>query len=76
MYSERDGRFALIEQYYPGWRAEIDGKAVAIKRWHDAFQSVPVPAGNHQIRFTFKSGSLRLGAIVSVVSMIVLALFV
>jgi Bacterial membrane protein YfhO len=74
--SEGGGRFVLIEQFYPGWRASIDGNPTPIERWHDAFQSVMIPPGAHQVRFTFRSGSLRLGAIVSVVSMIGLVLFV
>ena len=34
--SETGGRFALHEQFYPGWRATIDGNPIRIERWGEA----------------------------------------
>ncbi len=68
------GRFVLIEQYLPGWTATIDGAPVPIERWGEAFQSVQVAAGEHRVQFLFRSRGLRLGALVSLVSLILLCL--
>ena len=35
--SDRGGRFFLIEQFFPGWRATVDGRPSGIERWKGAF---------------------------------------
>jgi hypothetical protein len=66
------GRFTFHEQFWPGWRAFIDGKEVPLERWHGALQAVRVPAGDHRILFRFRSRTLRLGAWISLVSLVLL----
>jgi hypothetical protein len=67
---EESGRFILIEQFYPGWRASIDGHTVPIERWNGAFQSVAVPPGSHAVRFQYRPASVLLGAAISSVSLL------
>ena len=67
------GRFVLIEQYFPGWEATIDGRPAPVSRWDGAFQSVLVPAGAHEVRFRFHSRSLPWGAAISALSLMALA---
>ena len=68
------GRFVQVDQFYPGWEAWVDGRAVPIERWHDAFQSVRVPAGEHRVLFQFHSRWLRPGAAVSLGALLVMIL--
>jgi hypothetical protein len=70
--SQTGGRFALHEQLFPGWQAAIDGHAVDLERWSGAFQSVSVPPGKHEIQFRFRSPSLRIGAWISLLSLLLL----
>ena len=72
--SNHGGRFTLAEQFYPGWKATIDGNPVAIERWHGAFQSIPVPSGEHTVVFAYRSTWLPLGAAISLLSVLGLAL--
>jgi hypothetical protein len=67
---ETSGRFILIEQFYPGWRASIDGHPVPIERWNGAFQSVAVPPGSHAVRFQYRPASVVHGAAISSVSLL------
>ena len=76
LHSSSGGQFVLIEQFFPGWRATVDGKAVPIERWNRAFQSIQVPPGDHKVSFTFHSQALRLGAIISLVSLLALPFLV
>ena len=76
VHSETGGRFALHEQFYPGWRATIDGSPVNIERWSEAFQAVQVPPGEHRIAFRFSSFGLRIGVLVSFLAIIALVLVV
>jgi hypothetical protein len=68
VHSERGGRFVLIDQFFPGWKATVDGGHVPVERWGGAFQSIQVPAGDRQIRFQFNSPGLAGGALVSLLA--------
>jgi hypothetical protein len=67
--SGRGDRFILTEQFFPGWRATVDGQPAAIERWGGAFQAIRVAAGEHRVRFEFRPASLRVGAAVSVLAL-------
>ncbi len=57
-----DSAFLVIaESYYPGWEAHVDGQEVPIVRTNVAFQGISVPAGKHQVVFSFSPLSLKLG---------------
>jgi hypothetical protein len=74
--SEAGGRFALAEQLFPGWQARLDGKPVPIERWSEAFQAVQVPPGEHRVAFRFRSVGLRVGALVSLLAILGLAVVI
>jgi uncharacterized membrane protein YfhO len=63
--SDHGGRFFLVEQFYPGWKAAVDGRPTAIERWNGAFQSIRVEAGAHEIVFEYHSTYLIAGAVIS-----------
>jgi hypothetical protein len=65
VHSESGGRFTLVEQYYPGWTATIDGRQAAIERWKGAFQSIAVPAGDHTVVFAYHCRLLPAGTAIS-----------
>ncbi|MBL8232936.1 MAG: YfhO family protein [Bryobacterales bacterium] len=67
--SERGGPFHLIEQNLPGWSASVDGTKVPVALVRTAFQGIEVPAGEHTVEFQFRSTGLRIGAVVSVLSL-------
>ncbi|MBN3032865.1 MAG: YfhO family protein [Candidatus Saganbacteria bacterium] len=58
----------LSEAHYPGWRAEIDGRAVEIREAERLFQQVSLPAGEHEVKFIYEPLSLKLGAGVSLLT--------
>jgi hypothetical protein len=53
-----DGLLTLHDSYYPGWIAEIDGQPAPIRRTHQLFREVAVPAGRHRVVFRFAPFSL------------------
>jgi len=56
------GTLNLNDQFYPGWRVTIDGKAGEITRQVDApFRAVAVPAGQHEIHFRYEPHAFRVG---------------
>jgi Bacterial membrane protein YfhO len=67
--SEQGGRFGLVEQFFPGWKATLDGAPVTIERWREAFQSVQLGPGDHTVVFEYHSRWLPLGAAISLASL-------
>ena len=63
--SDPGGPFTLIEQFYPGWQAFVDGKPAPVSLAAKAFQSVNVPPGEHTVEFRYAPMSLKLGAILT-----------
>ncbi len=59
--AENAGYLVLLDSYYPGWRAEVDGNRVDILRANYAFRAVRVGAGTHQVVFSYVPTSFYLG---------------
>jgi len=64
----------LTDTYFPGWRADIDGEPVTIRRANYLFRSVLVPSGTHRVTFEYRPLSFVLGAWVTLASASILAL--
>jgi hypothetical protein len=67
------GHLVLLDTFYPGWEARIDGRRFPIEAANVAFRAVAVPAGRHEVRFAYRPGSVRAGAIISALALAVLA---
>jgi hypothetical protein len=59
----------LAEAWYPGWTATVDGAAAPCLPANAWMRGVPVPAGAHEVTFTFHSTRLRAGATLSIVTL-------
>ncbi|HBG52979.1 MAG TPA: hypothetical protein DDW70_02015, partial [Rikenellaceae bacterium] len=68
-FMEKDGIVVFGEVYYPkGWKAWIDGEEVPILRSNYITRTLFVPAGEHQVRFTYLPSSYTTGILVSRIS--------
>jgi len=65
------GVVVLSDVYYPGWAATVDGAPTAILRANGAMRAVAVPKGDHVIRFLFAPTSVRLGLVISTLTLVV-----
>lgn len=70
--------FAVFsEMYYPkGWKAYIDGHPVPHYRVNYTLRGLPIPAGEHEIVFTFAPKVVKTGSQVAWGSAIVLGLLI
>jgi len=66
----------LSDSFYPGWQATIDGQLVIINAYQHAFRSIAVPAGSHQIRFSYHSQSATIGATLSLIFALILLILI
>jgi Bacterial membrane protein YfhO len=62
----------LADNYYPGWRAEVDGRAARIMRVNYNQRGVALPAGRHLVTFSYQPGSVLAGLLVSGLSLMLL----
>ena len=67
---DQPGELFLSETYYPGWRVYIDGKESKIEPSHKIFRQVKVPAGEHKVRFVYDPLSFKLGAVISLLTLV------
>ncbi len=67
----------LSEPYYPGWQAIVDGQPAALLRADYILRAVPVPAGEHTVELTFRPLTFIIGAVISVVAVLIItAMFI
>lgn len=71
-----DTILSLSHPYYPGWSATIDGTPAPIYRAYAALSAVAVPAGEHTITLFYDPLSFKLGALLSLVTALGLAILV
>ncbi len=56
------GMVVLSDTFYPGWKAAVDGRAVNIQQVNIAMRGVLVPAGAHEVVFSYRPASVYAGA--------------
>jgi Bacterial membrane protein YfhO len=67
----------VSEMSYPGWVATIDGKSAPIYTTDFILQSVPVPAGRHNVVLRYTAPAARMGALIGLCALFIMcALFV
>lgn len=55
----------LTDQYYPGWKAFVDGREQRVYRADYLFRAVEVPAGRHTVDFLYRPASFQAGLLIS-----------
>jgi len=55
----------LSEVYYPDWKATIDGEPLEVMRANHVLRAVALPAGSHEVVFTYDWSLIRRGFMLS-----------
>jgi hypothetical protein len=72
LVAPRPGLAVVLEPWFPGWTATVDGVAVPIARADFAFMAVPVGQGRHALRLTYHDRLFGPGVALSVATLGVL----
>lgn len=64
----------LTDLAYPGWQVTIDGQLAESQTVEGMYRGVQVPAGEHELKWTYAPGSIRWGGAVSVATLISIGL--
>jgi hypothetical protein len=70
--SDRPALLMVLDNYYGAWQARVGERAVPILRANHTFRAVPIPAGEHEVTFTYDPDYLRGPAIASAVILLML----
>ena len=68
------GQLVLLDTFYPGWSASVDGRDVPIRAANGVFRAVAVPAGAREVRFSYRPGSVVAGAAISLAALLTIVL--
>jgi Bacterial membrane protein YfhO len=68
--ARRPALLVLTDNWYPGWKATVDGKSAPVERVDYLIRGVRVPAGAHRVEFSFEPASWRLAWIVSLLGLL------
>jgi hypothetical protein len=69
-----EGYLVLSDNYYPGWRAYIDGIETELYRANHTMRAVKLPVGSHVVSFNFDPLMLRISMYVSLAAAAIVAL--
>jgi len=70
--ARRRSLLVLTDQYYPGWKAFVDGTPSRVMRVDYVFRAVAVPAGKHIVSFKYAPESYKRGLRVAAVALLVI----
>ncbi len=60
----------LSDTYYPGWEVFVDGQREKIYKANYFLRAVPLPPGKHTVRFVYNPRSFKVGAGISLVTLL------
>ncbi|MCP4566685.1 MAG: YfhO family protein [FCB group bacterium] len=66
--SDADGMLVLGDNWYPAWKAFIDGTESKVYLANGSFRGVVLPAGEHSVEFRYISSTQRTGRYLTLVS--------
>lgn len=61
----------LSDNYFPGWKAFVDGNETKIYRANYTFKGIYIPAGEHTITYEYQPVSVKIGSTISIFSILV-----
>lgn len=63
------GQLVVMDTFYPGWHARVDGRETPIVPANFVGRAVAVEAGTHSVEMWFEPQSVRLGVFISLVTL-------
>jgi hypothetical protein len=68
----RPGIVVLGDNWYPGWKAKVDGRSVDVDRVDYVLRGTVAGRGHHRIEYSYAPASWRIGWIISLLSLLAL----
>ncbi len=71
---EGKGLLVVLDAYYPGWEATVDGERRPILKVAGLVRGVPVKGGERRMVMTYRPLPFRLGAVISLLTLLAVVL--
>jgi len=71
--ADRDAWLFLADTWYPGWKATVDGGPTPIHRANVFGRAVRVPAGRHEVVFTYRPTGFTRGLLLAALGALLVA---
>lgn len=68
--AQRRSMLVVSQAWFPGWKATVDGRSAEVYRVDGVVNGVVVGAGAHRVELFYRAPGLRLGALVSLVTLL------
>jgi hypothetical protein len=65
------GYLVLLDSYYPGWIAYVDGEKTDILRANYTFRAVRLPTGRHTVEFRYRPWTVLAGLCISLSAVLI-----
>ncbi|MFQ5857202.1 MAG: YfhO family protein [Anaerolineae bacterium] len=66
---DQPGYLVLLDSYYPGWRATVDGQPATIQRANVLFRAVALESGPHVVTFAYDPLTFKSGRAISLITL-------
>ncbi len=63
--SERPALLVVADNWFPAWKATVDGESAPVLRAYHTLRAVPVPAGEHVVEMAYESTIVHRSLLVS-----------
>lgn len=73
--TQENSFLVLSDNYYPDWKASVDGVETKLYRTNYTFRGVVVPKGEHIVEFYYAPDSVRYGMYISISSLFLVLVF-
>ena len=71
--SSGPGFLLLLDNWYPGWQAEVNGIEAKVRRADYTFRAVAIPGGHGKVRFRYRPASLTAGLWLAFLALLLLS---
>jgi len=69
---EGNGFLVLMDSHFPGWTVRVDGEEQPVLRANHFYRAVQLGPGEHTLKFDYFPEGLRLGLVISGISLLLL----
>ncbi len=73
--TDADSLFFISDNYFPGWKALIDGKEKEIYRANYSFRAIPIKQGEHRLEMYYFPESFITGLKISIIGVFLLIIY-
>jgi hypothetical protein len=70
--TDRPALLVVADNWFPAWRATVDGAEAPVLRAYHTLRAVPVPAGQHEVVMRYRSSTLTMSLWISIGTLVAL----